>query len=215
VRPPRATYHLRVLPARHAAAALAVSVLLAVPGRALAPAPVACAPVFDEEQTPEVSAVERVLASHLARRFVVAPEAAALVVRAAHRAADEVGLDPLLVLAVIAIESSFNPLAESSVGAKGLMQIIPKYHQAKLSELGGDQAVLDPEANIHVGTRILQEYVDRRGTLEGGLQYYNGALADGSAQYAQKVFAERRRLEQVLRAGLRREAFQVAATPDG
>ena len=103
------------------------------------------------------------LASHLARRFVVAPEAAALVVRAAHRAADEVGLDPLLVLAVIAIESSFNPLAESSVGAKGLMQIIPKYHPAKVLALGGEAALWDPVSNIEIGAAILQEYVYRTG----------------------------------------------------
>jgi soluble lytic murein transglycosylase-like protein len=86
------------------------------------------------------------------------------------------------------------------MGAKGLMQIIPKYHRAKLSELGGEEAVLDPEANIQVGARILQEYVHRRGTLEAGLQYYNGAAADGTAQYAQKVMAERSRLERVLRS---------------
>jgi soluble lytic murein transglycosylase-like protein len=201
-----------VLPARHAAAALAVSVLLGIPGRALAPVPVACAPALLDEEQPAPSAAERVLASHLSRRFMVAPQTAALVVAAAHQAAGDVGLDPLLVLAVIAVESSFNPLAESSMGAKGLMQIIPKYHQAKLSALGGDEAVLDPEANIHVGARILQEYVYRRGSLEAGLQYYNGASADSSAQYAQKVLAERRRLEQVVRAALRREAFEVADT---
>ena len=110
------------------------------------------------------------------------------------------GLDPLLVLAVISIESRFNPIAESAMGAKGLMQIIPKYHRAKLDALGGEDSVLDPESNIMVGTRILQEYVHRTGTLEAGLQFYNGAFWDGSAQYAQKVLAERDRLEQVLRA---------------
>jgi soluble lytic murein transglycosylase-like protein len=172
--------------------------------------PVACAPAILDEEAPAASVAERVLTSHLSRRFMIAPRTAELVVSAAHQAAGDVGLDPLLVLAVIAVESSFNPLAESSVGAKGLMQIIPKYHQAKLSAAGGDEAVLDPEANIHVGARILQEYVYRRGSLEAGLQYYNGAPADASAQYAQKVFAERRRLELVVRAALRREAFQVA-----
>jgi soluble lytic murein transglycosylase-like protein len=121
-------------------------------------------------------------------------------VEAADRAAREVGLDPLLVLAVISIESRFNPIAESAMGAKGLMQIIPKYHRAKLQALGGEQAVLDPESNIMVGARILQEYVRRTGTLEAGLQFYNGAFWDGSAQYAQKVMAERARLEQVVRS---------------
>ena len=85
------------------------------------------------------------------------------------------------------------------MGAKGLMQIIPKYHLDKLSAAGGEDAVFDPESNIHIGARILQEYVHRTGTLEAGLQFYNGAWRDNSAQYAHKVMAERARLEQVLR----------------
>ena len=103
------------------------------------------------------------------------------------------------MLAVISIESRFNPIAESVMGAKGLMQIIPRYHRAKLDAFGGDEAVLDPESNILVGSRILQEYVYRTGTLEAGLQFYSGGLRDASAQYAQKVMAERQRLEGVLR----------------
>lgn len=143
---------------------------------------------------------QRVLVEYLSRRFAIAGEAIERMVEAAHRAAHEVGLDPLLVLAVISIESRFNPIAESVMGAKGLMQIIPKYHRAKLDAHGGEASVLDPESNIMVGARILQEYVHRTGTLEAGLQFYNGAFWDHSAQYAQKVLAERGRLEQVLRA---------------
>jgi soluble lytic murein transglycosylase-like protein len=142
---------------------------------------------------------QRTLASHLARRFQVAGEGAGLAVFTAYRAASEVGLDPLLVLAMISIESSFNPAAESSMGAKGLMQIIPRFHLAKLEAQGGEDAVLDPESNIVVGTRILQEYVHRTGSLEAGLQQYNGASRDELAQYTQKVMAERSRLERVLR----------------
>ena len=146
-----------------------------------------------------LDAAQQALVEHLSRRFYIAKAATERMVGAAYRAAHDVGLDPLLVLAVIAIESRFNPIAESVMGAKGLMQIIPKYHLDKLRAAGGEDAVLDPEANIAVGTRILQEYVYRTGTLEGGLQFYNGALRDNSAQYAHKVFAERLRLEQVLR----------------
>jgi soluble lytic murein transglycosylase-like protein len=102
------------------------------------------------------------------------------------------------VLAVISIESRFNPIAESVMGAKGLMQIIPKYHREKLMAAGGEEAVFDPESNILVGTRILQEYVHRTGTLEAGLQFYNGAWRDATASYAQRVLAERSRLLQVV-----------------
>jgi len=158
-----------------------------------APQPQApAAPALDPEQ--------RVLAEHLSRRFQVARGATEVMVAAAYRAAQEVGLDPLLVLAVISIESRFNPIAESGMGARGLMQIIPRFHRAKLEEEGGEDAVLDPESNILVGTRILQEYVHRTGTLEAGLQLYNGATRDYTAGYAQKVMAERTRLERVMRS---------------
>ena len=170
------------------------------PGRGIVSACLQETPAETAPHEAEVlNATQQALVEHLSRRFYIAKAATERMVSAAYRAAYEVGLDPLLVLAVIAIESRFNPIAESVMGAKGLMQIIPKYHLDKLRAAGGEDAVLDPEANIAVGARILQEYVYRTGTLEAGLQFYNGALRDYSAQYAQKVFVERLRLEQVLR----------------
>jgi len=158
----------------------------------------ACAaqPGFAAE-TPDRS--QAVLSRYLSRRFLIANEATQRMVGAAYDAARDVGLDPLLLLAVISVESRFNPIAESVMGARGLMQIIPKYHQAKLVGLGGEAALWDPEANIRLGALILQEYVSRTGTLEAGLQYYNGAFWDGRALYAQKVLAERARLMDVVR----------------
>lgn len=192
-------------PAILAAGALLIA---AAPPNAVAPDGPAVVPVCapGEEQTLATStpvpeppdAAQQALIDHLSRRFLIAAAATERMVAAAHRAAREVGLDPLLVLAVISVESRFNPIAESVMGARGLMQIIPKYHLDKLREAGGEEAVFDPESNIHIGTRILQEYVHRTGTLEAGLQFYNGAWRDNSAQYAYKVMAERDRLEQVL-----------------
>jgi len=182
------------------------------------PPVVACTPA-DYEDLVEASpaeapdAAQQVLTAHLSKRFFIAAAATERMVAAAHRAAREVGLDPLLVLAVISIESRFNPIAESGMGAKGLMQIIPKYHLDKLRAAGGEDMVFDPESNIHIGTRILQEYVYRTGTLEAGLQFYNGAFRDNSAQYAHKVMAERERLEQVLRD--RRVPLAVAVNDKG
>ncbi len=181
------------------------AVLIAGSGEALAPDDAAGLCIPDGElaaaqpERPTLEPAQQALVQHLSRRYYIAGEATGRMVRAAFRAASEVGLDPLLVLAVISVESRFNPIAESVRGAKGLMQIIPKYHRAKLEALGGEEAVLDPESNILLGARILQEYVSRTGTLEGGLQFYNGAFWDGSAQYAQKVMAERERLETVMR----------------
>jgi soluble lytic murein transglycosylase-like protein len=157
-------------------------------------------------------AAQQALIDHVSRRFLVASAITERMVAAAHRAADEVGLDPLLVLAVIAVESRFNPIAESGMGAKGLMQIIPRFHLDKLRAAGGEDAVFDPESNILVGARILQEYVYRTGTLVAGLQQYNGASRDSNAYYAQRVMAERERLEQVVRT---RGLLTVAATGQG
>jgi soluble lytic murein transglycosylase-like protein len=155
--------------------------------------PAALAFLADESLKP----AQQALADELAQRYRIAAKSAAQMVRAAYRAADEVGLDPLLVLAVISVESRFNPIAESGAGAMGLMQIIPRYHRERLSEEGGEHALFDPESNIFVGTRILQEYVHRTGSVEAGLQQYNGAFSDGSAKYAYKVLNERARLGKV------------------
>ncbi len=188
-------------------AAAAFAALFALAPQAAAPGRIdACAPeralaaeaVPDEPDDP----ARRAMVDYLARRFSIATAPTALVVDTAYSAAERAGLDPLLVLAVISIESRFNPIAESVMGAKGLMQIIPKYHLARLNKHGGEDAVLDPQSNILVGTQILQEYVYRAGTLEAGLQFYNGAARDVSAQYAQRVLAERERLEQALRTAL-------------
>jgi len=189
----------------------------AAPPEAIAPdlrAVEACVPAQSEESSTSarnepLDAAQQALVEHLSRRFFIAAQATERMVLASYRAAQEVGLDPLLVLAVISIESRFNPIAESVMGAKGLMQIIPKYHLDKLNPVGGEDAVFDPESNIAIGARILQEYVHRTGTLEAGLQFYNGAWRDNSAQYAHKVMAERLRLEQVLRS--RNVPFTLAA----
>src|SRR5258708_3480254 len=152
---------------------------------AAAPAITGCQPALREASPLPVEATrplddpaQRALVGYLTRRFLIATAPTERVVDTAYRAAHDVGLDPLLVLAVISVESRFNPIAESGMGAKGLMQIIPKYHMSKLERHGGEDAVLDPESNILVGVLILQEYVDRTGTLEAGLQFYNGAARD-------------------------------------
>jgi hypothetical protein len=141
----------------------------------------------------------RVLAAYLSRRYRIAPDVTEVFVGAAQEAGREVGLDPLLILAVMAVESRFNPVAESLVGAKGLMQVVPRHHLDKLMEHGGAEAVLDPATNIALGARILKEYIRRTGSLEAGLQFYNGALADPTSQYAQKVLAEKERLQEAMR----------------
>ena len=151
---------------------------------------------------------QRAVAESIAKRYRIADAAAAHFVSVAYRAADQHRLDALLILAVMAIESRYNPVAESVMGAKGLMQVIPKYHQEKLYQHGGDQSLLEPEVNILVGAQILREYQRRFGDLETALQMYAGALDEPTSAYSAKVLAEKARLD-VLRFNARKSGQSV------
>ncbi|HEV8110371.1 MAG TPA: lytic transglycosylase domain-containing protein [Burkholderiales bacterium] len=153
---------------------------------------------------------QRALAEFIAKRWRIAETAATSFVSIAYRAGERHSVDPVLILAVVAIESRFNPVAESVVGAKGLMQIIPKYHLDKLLDHGGEEALLDPEVNIQVGAQILREYYRRLGDQEAALQRYAGAFDEPTSRYAAKVFEERMRLEPV-RQKARRSQFAQAS----
>jgi soluble lytic murein transglycosylase-like protein len=134
----------------------------------------------------------------LAKRYRVATDATNMLVSAAYMTAREIKLDPLLILSVMAIESGFNPFAESPVGAQGLMQVMSKVHHDKFAELGGVKAALNPVANIRVGSLILKDYVTRGGSVEAGLKLYVGAGAfESDAGYGARVLAEYRRLKEV------------------
>jgi soluble lytic murein transglycosylase-like protein len=140
---------------------------------------------------------QRALAEFISKRWRIADTAATSFVSIAYRAGTRHSVDPVLILAVMAIESRYNPVAESVAGAKGLMQIIPKYHLDKLLDHGGEEALLDPEVNIHVGAQILREYYRRLGDQEAALQRYAGAFDEPTSRYAAKVFEERMRLEPI------------------
>jgi soluble lytic murein transglycosylase-like protein len=138
---------------------------------------------------------QRVVTEFIAKRYRVAEQAVAGFVASAYRAGAEHSVDPLLILAVVAVESRYNPVAESVMGARGLMQVIPKFHLEKLLDHGGEDALLDPEVNIQVGAQILREYTRRFGDTETALQMYAGAFDEPSSQYANKVLAEKARLD--------------------
>src|SRR6202012_6226053 len=110
------------------------------------------------------------VANFLARRYRVAQEPVSELVKAAFDTGHEVGLDPLLLLAVMAIESGFNPYAESGVGAKGLMQVMSKVHSDKFEYFGGQSTALQPLANIKVGALVLKDCIARGGSLAAGLR---------------------------------------------
>lgn len=157
--------------------------------------------------------VHKRVAIFLARKYLVSMDAMQLLVSAAYLSGKETGVDPNLILSVMAIESRFHPFAESPMGAKGLMQVIPKFHMDKFDPLGGQNAVLNPVANIKVGAMILQDYIRRFGGVEAGLKMYSGATGDDFG-YPSKVLAERDRL---AAAGAGKLVFQpqtqVSAPP--
>ena len=152
---------------------------------------------------------QRALAEFIAKRWRIAETAATSFVSIAYRAGERYSIDPVLILSVVAIESRFNPVAESVVGAKGLMQIIPKYHLDKLLDHGGEEALLDPEVNINVGAQILHEYYRRLQDQEAALQRYAGAFDEPTSRYAAKVFEERMRLEPIRQKARRSQVAQA------
>jgi soluble lytic murein transglycosylase-like protein len=147
------------------------------------------------------SAEVRAIVEYLSRKYRVAAAAVEPLVLAAQAAGERAKLDPALLVAVVAIESGFNPIAESPMGAQGLMQVIPRFHQDKLNALPGNNSLLDPVVNIHVGAQVLKESIRRAGSLEAGLQQYAGAVSDEEGVYAAKVLAEKQRIESAARRG--------------
>lgn len=146
----------------------------------------------------------RAIANYLGKRYLVSKEAVADFAQVAFTVGDEVNVDPLLILAVIAIESRFNPVAESSAGAQGLMQVIPKYHEDKIPESETEPSLLDPRLNVLVGAKALKDYMRQSGgDLKSALQVYNGSRGEPSAQYARRVIAEKERIRQSIAAQVR------------
>jgi soluble lytic murein transglycosylase-like protein len=157
------------------------------------------------------------LADSLGKRYRVSKEALERFIHLAYSAGQMTKVDPLLILAVMAVESSFNPIAESVMGAKGLMQIIPEFHQDKLVGTPGIPLnALDPEINILAGARVLREYATRSGEdLVAALRLYGGTGPDPANPYPAKVLSERERLEQVLRRVFdRREVRAAGGVPN-
>lgn len=109
--------------------------------------------------------------------------------------AKEVNIDPVLLLAVISVESNFNPHSKSHAGAEGLMQVMTSIHSDKYALYGGPSDAVKPEVNIRVGAYILKHLIATGGSLRNGLKYYVGAAnLDHDGGYADKVMAERNQL---------------------
>lgn len=172
----------------------------------VAPANAVAAEANAEDEASEAASADGKLSPRMqaalhysAKRYRVAPQALVPIFEAAQQNANELGLDPLLIVSVIAVESNFNPMSESVMGAQGLMQVIPRYHKEKLPSDAGEAPLLDPAINVAVGSRVLDEYIRRRGGVVGGLLQFNGSSNDPSKAYANKVLAVKERMESASR----------------
>ncbi len=170
----------------------------------IAPAPVpAPAPMAIPASVPPAKAADGdrraidALSSVIARKYRISRGATREYLGHAYREAARLGLDPLLVVAVISVESNFNPIAESTAGAVGLMQVIPRFHQDKFEP--DRESILQPSTNIRIGALVLKQYIRRAGGLVEGLQLYNGSADDENNAYANKVLGEKDRLRAALK----------------
>jgi len=78
------------------------------------------------------------------------------------------------------------------------MQVMTRIHSDKYESFGGKFAAFDPVSNLRVGAKVLQECIERAGSLEGGLRFYVGAAnMEDDTGYGAKVLAEHARLQQV------------------
>ena len=149
----------------------------------------------DPKELPKQQAA---VAFWLSKKYRVAPEPISALVAEAYEIGKRAQLDPTLILAVMAIESGFNPFAQSPVGAQGLMQVMTQIHSDKYQSYGGKFAAFDPLANLRVGVKVLQDCIRIAGSTEGGLKSYVGAAnIEDDGGYASKVMAEYARLQQV------------------
>ena len=158
--------------------------------------PVAVADSTPAKLSPDLQRVK----GYIAKRYQVSAVALEPLLAAAQQTGRSVGVDPLLLVAVMAIESRFNPFAESPMGAQGLMQVIPKWHPDKVDVKSDKGAMFNPDTNIRVGALVLKEYIQSTGSIERALQQYNGS-SDPATPYANKVMAVKAQLSQAARSG--------------
>ena len=146
----------------------------------------------------ELTRQQATLATWISRRYKVAPEPIGALVQEAWLIGQRAGLDPTLILAIMAVESSFNPFAQSPVGAQGLMQVMTRVHDDKYQSFGGKHAAFDPISNLRVGVQVLKECIRRAGGLNEGLKFYVGAaLLETDGGYVGRVLLEQAHMRNV------------------
>ncbi len=148
----------------------------------------------------DLSAQQLALVQAIKTKYRMASEPLNAIVLEVYDLANRSSLDPTLILAVIGIESNFNPFANSPVGAKGLMQVVAEVHSEQFTPYGGPMAIFDPKTNLRIGVKILKECIDLTGKVEEGLRLYKAGEDSISLEtdYITRVLAEQARLKDAL-----------------
>ena len=136
----------------------------------------------------------------LSKKYRVSNEPMGAMVAEAWTLGERNQLAPTLILAVMAIESRFNPFASGSQGTVGLMQLELKAHSEAFAQFGGTLSAFDPLTNVRVGVRHLQALIAQTATLEEALSLYgasSGQTTEG--QYVDRVLSEQKMMEKVTK----------------
>ena len=122
----------------------------------------------------------------------VTPDKASRIVDYVHETAEQFSLSPSLLFAMMRTESGFKEAAKSSHGARGLMQVIPKYHREKFA----GRNPLDAAVSIEVGAWVLRDCMDKhRNNGRKSLNCYSGG---GGKQYFDKINKVQKELQQFI-----------------
>ena len=148
----------------------------------------------------DLDANQLALVQAIRSKYRIAAEPLNAIVLEVFDLASRSSLEPTLILAVIGIESNFNPFANSPLGAKGLMQVVPDVHAEQFAPYGGTMAIFDPKTNLRIGVKILKQCIDLTGKLEEGLRLFKAGEYSLSLEsdYIARVLAEQTRLKEAL-----------------
>lgn len=100
------------------------------------------------------------------------------IVNAVFAEAKKHNIDPFLIISLINTESKFRTLAKNKSGARGLTQVIPRWHREKIK--GRD--IMHIETNIEVGTKVLVDCLDRNKGMNQALRCYSGGARNYTAK---------------------------------
>jgi len=151
-------------------------------------------------QNPKTPSPEQLTVTRwLGRRYRVANEPLAAMVSQAWALGERSQLSPTLILAIVGVESRFNPFATGSQGTVGLMQIDPDAHAEALQQFGGPLAAFDPLTNLRLGVRHLQGLVQLSNDVDEALALYGASSGQANeSRYVERVLAEQRLIDKLI-----------------